>query len=738
MSWPAGPDYSDAIQNPQANLRDPCLRRGTVVTTRLGLPAVDSGNFASVFQVVDRTQRWAVKCFTRKTHDQQERYRAISDHLKARPVSFTVDFEYQKEGILVRGAWYPILRMEWIDGPLLDAYVRKHLLNSSALRQLAEKWCGCISDLQESGMAHGDLQIGNIKILGSDIRLIDYDGMYVPALENTESSENGHPNFQHPGRTGKHFGPYIDNFPAWVIYASLHALAEYPAIWGEVDGGDDCLIFRKADFEAPSSSRVFAELDRVGSSRLKDLLRRLRNYSQQPVQRVPPLGDPRSHVEQVLPRPPSLAPGRLPEWIPPDSIEGPDGVCSEPQEALARVLRGKELITSQYIFVVMGVMAVVGCLVGAVANVSIVVILYLVGTASAGATLLITLQYYAFRSRAGIVELEREIIGLGKQLASLEWQKRDWDRQCTEIQNHIRDAEAEVASHVSQVTLASQAWDAKVAAAHNARDKALQEIARKAADNLAHKQAEVENLISAERTKLALLDVHRDERLCSLLHRHRSEFIDKALQEHELRYVQFEGLGEILSSRLSKAGFRSAFDVLAKNPRVISGIGTGRAYALEAWAREMRSRAEMDAPKHLPLLVKNEVLAECALKRLGLEDNIKSLEEGLARITQSSQTALLLDQQRLRQQCRSEEERLGRERYSWEQQARKRREELEASLQEHQSEYIRLTAGLASGRERLVREEKAIAGRHADCKREYATFNGLSLIRFLKAVVQLA
>ena len=184
MSWPIGPDYNDAIQNPQANLRDPCLRRGKVVTTRLGLPAVDSGNFAAVFQVLDGSQRWAVKCFTRQTRDQQERYRAISDQLKARPLPFTVDFDYQHEGILVRGLWYPILRMQWIDGPLLDAYVRNNLKNKAGLMQLADKWLACMNALQQSGMAHGDLQFGNIKIVGSDIRLIDYDGMYVPALKH--------------------------------------------------------------------------------------------------------------------------------------------------------------------------------------------------------------------------------------------------------------------------------------------------------------------------------------------------------------------------------------------------------------------------------------------------------------------------------------------------------------------------------------------------------------------------
>ena len=207
MSWPIGPDYNDAIQNPQANLRDPCLRRGTVVTNRLGLPAVNSGYFASVFQVHEGSQKWAVKCFTRHIRDQQDRYKAISDHLKAHPLPFTVQFDYQPEGILVRGTWYPILRMQWVDGPLLDEYVRSHLRNPRALQLLAHKWRACAREMQRAGIAHGDLQFGNIKVVGDNIRLIDYDGMYVPAIKNKGSSERGHQNFQHPQRSDSDCDP---------------------------------------------------------------------------------------------------------------------------------------------------------------------------------------------------------------------------------------------------------------------------------------------------------------------------------------------------------------------------------------------------------------------------------------------------------------------------------------------------------------------------------------------------
>jgi hypothetical protein len=739
MSWPIGPDYNDAIQNPQANLRDPCLRRGKVVTTRLGLPAVDSGNFASVFQVLDGSQRWAVKCFTRQTRDQQERYRAISDQLKSRPLPFTVDFDYQPEGILVRGSWYPILRMQWIEGPLLDAYVRNNLKNKAALKQLADKWLACMNALQQSGMAHGDLQFGNIKIVGSDVRLIDYDGMYVPALKHKESSETGHQNFQHPRRTGKDFDQYIDNFPAWVIYTSLHALAEYPTIWTEADGGDDCLIFRKADFETPDSSRVFSRLEQAGSKQLKALLLRLKDYCRRPVQQVPPLQPLERRNTRTPGRAtqPQRAPGKLPDWIPSSSVSGDEDIRPSSGDALRRALRGKELSNSQYIFVMAGILTVVGVLTGTGLAVPMPIVVSLVAAATTGATLLIDRQYHAFRRRVGVTQLETEIAALSKQLASLDSQKRSLDDRCMAITARVRGAETDVANHATQLTNAARHWDEKTAAVHNARDLALRELARKENDKLVQKQAEHRTKVAAITQQLSFLDMHRDARLGSRLHELRISFIDTALKDHELRDVRFEGLGETLSARLRAAGFHSAFDILASNPRAVSGIGTARAYALEAWARDIRARAEKAAPKQLPAQLKKEVVADFAQQKRRLEDDIASLERQLAQLTQASHQALASEQQGLIQRFRLEEDKVGRERYEWEQAARKRGQDLEASLQQHRSECMRVTEELASERERLHREDNAVAARRGDRLKQHETFRGLSFFSFFIAVARM-
>jgi hypothetical protein len=108
-------------------------------------------------------------------------------------------------------------------------------------------------------MAHGDLQHGNVLVTpGGDLKLIDYDGMFVPAFTGLPSLEDGHPNYQHPCRQADNFGPQLDNFSAWSVYLSLVAVARDRTAWETFGFGDDCLALRRADYVRPSGSPAFA------------------------------------------------------------------------------------------------------------------------------------------------------------------------------------------------------------------------------------------------------------------------------------------------------------------------------------------------------------------------------------------------------------------------------------------------------------------------------------------------
>src|SRR5262249_40963941 len=154
--------YNEAIQNPSVCFRDDELRTGQVAEDALGMPRPYSGNFADVYQIRGPNgQSWAVKCFTREVKALQARYQAISDHLDRGTPPFMVKFHYLPEGIRIRGQWYPILKMDWVEGLTLNEFVRMHADKPGVMYRLAQMWVKLSLQLRKAKMAHGDLQHGN-------------------------------------------------------------------------------------------------------------------------------------------------------------------------------------------------------------------------------------------------------------------------------------------------------------------------------------------------------------------------------------------------------------------------------------------------------------------------------------------------------------------------------------------------------------------------------------------------
>lgn len=278
MPWPTVTDYQEVIQNPRICFSDSELRTSSPMLTPLGLPKPISGNFASVYQMKCGDRKFAVRCFLRHFPDQEQRYKEISNHLNQNRLQYMVNFIFIAQGIRVKGNWYPILKMEWIEGEQLDKYIEKNLNNPGVLSKLATNFCQLVSDLRNCSIAHCDLQHGNILVINGNLRLIDYDGMFVPGLSRKPSHELGHINFQHPRRTEGDFGLHVDSFSSWVIYLSLLVVSINPNIWRRLKAGDESLLFQRKDFEYPDSSITFHALEQINDQRLQPLIKQFRSF----------------------------------------------------------------------------------------------------------------------------------------------------------------------------------------------------------------------------------------------------------------------------------------------------------------------------------------------------------------------------------------------------------------------------------------------------------------------------
>lgn len=361
MPWPLSQDYNEAIQNPQTSFGDPELRRGAAICGATGIPMPRSGNFADVYEFIgDSGTKWAIKCFTREVPGLQERYHAISKHLQKAKLNFTVDFEYMPRGIRIRGQFYPVLKMKWVDGFLLNEFVRDNLDKPAVLEKLGLIWGPMAKQLRKAGIAHGDLQHGNILLVRDSntaslaLKLIDYDGMWVPALAQTKSGEVGHANYQHPQRLREEiYNAQVDRFPLLLIATALRVLSEGGReLWNRYDNGDN-LLFKEADLREPAKSALFKELYASSDVQTRTLVHALYQATQRPADEMPAIdalvdraklttrGPAVSSRATPLPKPLVVADAPKP---PPVSTSPPDFGASRRPEAkhkLARLWRNR-------------------------------------------------------------------------------------------------------------------------------------------------------------------------------------------------------------------------------------------------------------------------------------------------------------------------------------------------------------------------------------------------------------
>ncbi|MCF2526316.1 hypothetical protein [Yinghuangia soli] len=317
-TYPTGADYSEALRDTTLCFAHPAVARGQVAMGgALRMPRVVSGNFGSVFRVTSAEpgagREIAVKCFTRAVPGRLRRYRAIGEALRAAAGDWRVPVEYVPRGVLVHGTWYPVILMEWVEGTGLIPWLEEHLDDPAAIGALADRFADLVRDLEAAGFAHGDLQHGNIVVRpDGSLRLIDYDGMYVPALAGLPAAEHGHRNYQHPARGPRDFGPGLDRFSAHVIHLSLRALARAPELWRTYhEEGGEHLLLKGDDYADPTASDRFASVACAVPELTADFAR-LAHWCREPVAAVAPL------VPPTLPPVPCRAEEgnlRLPGWL---------------------------------------------------------------------------------------------------------------------------------------------------------------------------------------------------------------------------------------------------------------------------------------------------------------------------------------------------------------------------------------------------------------------------------------
>ena len=260
LSYPTVGQYTEAIMQAAKSPDDyfDKLKHLCPVLDSNGEPIMSSGNFAVVFKMRDEYgKQYAVRCFHRAQHGREKNYKLICDELAKVSSPYLSPIKYYEKELFIDTDEYPVLLMDWVDGTTLDKYIRKVLDDKKALRQLIDNFRKLSIWLLSQPFAHGDLKPDNILVKkDGSLVLVDYDGMYVPAMQGQRAREIGSPDFRSPLRTEMDFDKNIDNFPIVSILLSLELQLESKDYLSDY-GAEDRLLFSKADYDCLENSEMY-------------------------------------------------------------------------------------------------------------------------------------------------------------------------------------------------------------------------------------------------------------------------------------------------------------------------------------------------------------------------------------------------------------------------------------------------------------------------------------------------
>ena len=264
MQYPLISEYLAAIQDAHDNLDK--LNHLVPVLDKHGEPYRSSCAFAVVFKMKDEQtgKCYALKCFTEDQEGRAEAYRQIAEELEFVDSPYITSVKYLEKELFVDSNCeddeFPVLLMDWIEGETMETYIAENYTDSYEMSMLCYRFCKMAAWLRSQSFAHGDIKPDNIIVRpDGTLTLVDYDGMFVPAMKGKKSPTIGTKDFSHPLRTIDDFDETIDDFSLASIALSLKAISLDSSLLQSY-GASDRLLFSATDYLDLSKSKIFVAL----------------------------------------------------------------------------------------------------------------------------------------------------------------------------------------------------------------------------------------------------------------------------------------------------------------------------------------------------------------------------------------------------------------------------------------------------------------------------------------------
>ena len=269
MQYPSITEYVQAVKGKEDNFYK--LASLKPVFDNQQDPLRSSGAFAVVFKMEDPDtgKQYAIKCFTEEQNERDETYKEISEVLTQNKSPYLLDINYLPNELFVDTKisderCFPVLKMDWVDGETMETYIASHYRDTAAIFNLYKKFCDLAVWLRSRPFAHGDMKPDNIMIRPDGrLVLVDYDGMYVPALKGKKSPTLGTRGFSHPLRTPDDFDEDTDDFALASMSISLLAMSQDSSLYNDLNV-KDTLLMKDEDYRDFIHSNVYDRLMKLG------------------------------------------------------------------------------------------------------------------------------------------------------------------------------------------------------------------------------------------------------------------------------------------------------------------------------------------------------------------------------------------------------------------------------------------------------------------------------------------
>ncbi|MDP2816592.1 MAG: hypothetical protein Q8O19_07940 [Rectinemataceae bacterium] len=227
---------------------------------------------------------------------------------------------------------------------------------------------------------------------------------------------------------------------------------------------------------------------------------------------------------------------------------------------------------------------------------------------------------------AGIRDMGAEVASLQNNLKSLETNLRSKEGDRSILQQQLVKALVEEDRKVKENLLGAEA---------SANSDILQ-LRKKISDLAQSEQTQLNSLstrLNSEINHLQIVNNNLDSRMrnewSAELIRLQDAHVQSALRNHSISSASISGIGEKLTSRLSRAGIATAADVSFSRVTSLDGIGSQKGHTLSAWRSRIEQLAKSTQPSSLPSHVENQIRSKYTSQASTHQSRIATLRKQL-------------------------------------------------------------------------------------------------------------